>query len=242
MSAERITSRGSAPVVHARTLARDRSFRRERGEMFCDGVKLLSEAVSSSIEILSVFTSDEKSLPPLPYGTRVFAAPQDIISSISPLNTPQEVVFTAKMPVVKTLPEHCILLENMQDPGNVGTVIRSADAFGAGVLLTGACADFTSPKALRASMGAAFRVPIAAVTLDGLSALPIPLYASDMEGEDIRASRLPPCIVAVGNEGSGLSDELLSLCVKRISIPMSGQTESLNAAVAASVILWEMSK
>jgi TrmH family RNA methyltransferase len=138
-----------------------------------------------------------------------------------------------------------IVLENVQDPGNVGTVLRTADAFGMDlVVLCGACADPYNPKTVRASMGAVFRQPVARTDTAGLQALlgGLPLYGAALaeDAADIRALPKTGLAVAVGNEGGGLTPELLSLCRGTAIIPMRPQTESLNAGVAAAVIMWEM--
>ena len=135
----------------------------------------------------------------------------------------------------------------MQDPGNVGTVIRTANAFGIdAVILTGDCADLYQPKTVRSTMGAIFRQTVLQMPLSELPAFlrgqGLPLYGAALaaEAEDVRALSLAHAAVAVGSEGKGLSGELLSLCEKKIILPMRPDSESLNAAVAASVLMWEM--
>ena len=136
----------------------------------------------------------------------------------------------------------------MQDPGNVGTVIRTANALGVdAVILAGDCADTTSPRCVRATMGAAFRQSIVEADLPGLARLlggwDLPLYGAALaEGAlDIRSAELSRAAVAIGNEGHGLSPELLGLCTGRVIIPMAPGSESLNAAVAAAIVMWELS-
>ena len=140
-----------------------------------------------------------------------------------------------------------ILLENVQDPGNVGTVIRTAAAMGVDtVLLCGACADVYSPKTARATMGAIFREKILHCTPDEARALAdkngLKLYGAALSDRaaDIRTLTLQKAVVAIGSEGRGLCEELLSLCDGELIIPMSPGSESLNAAVAAAITLWEM--
>ena len=135
----------------------------------------------------------------------------------------------------------------MQDPGNVGTILRTADAFDCdGVFLVNACADPYSPKTARATMGAAFRRDVYQCTADELCALlqksNLPLYGTALRNDTVslRDAELSRAAVAIGSEGRGLSAEILSKCEKTIKIPMSPRCESLNAAVAASVVLWEM--
>jgi TrmH family RNA methyltransferase len=141
------------------------------------------------------------------------------------------------------------VLDGVQDPGNVGTILRTADAFSLdGLFLVNACADLYSPKTVRASMGAVFRCPVwscGAEELGGLLAQSgIPLYGAALrcDTEDVRSVDFSRAAVAIGSEGQGLSRELLSLCSRTVRIPMNSRCESLNAAAAAAVILWEMAR
>ena len=137
----------------------------------------------------------------------------------------------------------------MQDPGNVGTVIRTANALGMdAVVLTGACADFYSPKTVRAAMGALFRQPVLTCSMDELMQLlhahGLKLYGAALTdaAQDLRRVPLSPAAVAIGSEGRGLSAQLLAQCDGQIIIPMQPGAESLNAAVAASVVMWEIAR
>lgn len=241
---EYISSRKNKYIAHLRRLAADGMYRRECGEYVLDGRKLLDEAVISGARITSVLCSGESTGLPCPE----YAAPEELLSYASPLKNSPGPVFTAAFPKFRPAKiDSALVLESVQDPGNTGTVVRCADAFGIGaVILTGNCADIFSPKAARATMGAIFRERIIVCSpgelrevLDGL-----PLYGAALSREalDIRSLDLAGSAVAVGSEGRGLSDELLSVCSGTVIIPMSGRCESLNAAVAASVIMWEMSR
>ena len=139
------------------------------------------------------------------------------------------------------------MLDGVQDPGNVGTILRTADAFCAdGVFLVNGCADLYNPKTVRATMGAVFRCPVwtcGAKELRGLlTASGLPLYGAALRSDtlDARSVDYSRCAIAIGSEGKGLCEEMLSICDKTILIPMSGHCESLNAAIAASVLLWEV--
>ena len=142
-----------------------------------------------------------------------------------------------------------LVLDGVQDPGNVGTIWRTADAFGAdGLILCSGCADPWSPKTVRATMGAVFRLSVYEGTLkdaaERLAAESIPLYTAALRDDtaDIRDVSLSTAAVVIGSEGRGVSDEALRLCQKTIKIPMRARCESLNAAVAAAVALWEMAR
>ena len=151
------------------------------------------------------------------------------------------------LPAPETLPgRRDVVLDGVQDPGNVGTVLRTLDAFDAdGLLLTGGCADPFGPKTVRASMGAVFRRPVWSVTPEELGDLQrrsgIPLYGAALRPDamDARQADYSRCALAIGSEGRGLSREVLDLCDKTVLIPMSPRCESLNAAIAAAVLLWE---
>ena len=139
-----------------------------------------------------------------------------------------------------------MLLDGVQDPGNVGTILRTLDAFDAdGLLLTGGCADPYGWKAVRSSMGAVFRRPIYFGSPEELAALlhrsGLPLYGAALREDtvDARQADYTRCVLAIGSEGRGLSREVLDLCDQTIRIPMSDRCESLNAAIAAAVLLWE---
>ena len=229
---EHITSRHNPLMGHIRRLAGSAAYRWETGEFLCDSPKLLQEALLWQAEITAVVTISP--LPRLPEHIRQVQVPEDVMASISPVKTPQGVLFTCRLPQLP-LPQNLtgrqyVLLDGVQDPGNVGTILRTLDAFDAdGLLLTGGCADPYGWKAVRSSMGAVFRRPIYSGTPEELAALlhrsGLPLYTR--------------CVLAIGSEGRGLSREVLDLCDQTIRIPMSDRCESLNAAIAAAVLLWE---
>ena len=238
---EAIRSRQNELVKKIIALGADGKTRQELGEYLCAGDTLLEEAISSGAEITCVLSTEE--LPGLP--GRVVTP--EILKAVSPLQNSPGPVFTVKMrplPPAEKL-RRVIVLENVQDPGNVGTVLRTADAFGMDmVVLCGACADPYNPKTVRASMGAIFRQSVVKTDVAGLSAVlgGVPLYGAALApgGLDVRALPAPPLAVAVGNEGKGLTAELLAQCAGTTLIPMRPAAESLNAGVAAAVIMWEM--
>ena len=245
---EHITSRHNPLMGHIRRLAGSAAYRRATGEFLCDSPKLLQEALLWQAEITAVVTISP--LPRLPEHIRQVQVPEDIMSSISPVKTPQGVLFTCRLPQAP-LPRSLtgrryVLLDGVQDPGNVGTILRTLDAFDAdGLLLTGGCADPYGWKAVRSSMGAVFRRPIYFGSPEELAALlhrsDLPLYGAALREDtvDARQADYTRCTLAIGSEGRGLSREVLNLCDQTIRIPMSDRCESLNAAIAAAVLLWE---
>jgi TrmH family RNA methyltransferase len=242
-----ITSRKNDKAVHLRKLGMSSSFRHEQNEFFGDGIKLFNEAVKWGVEIHDVFYCED--MPEnIPTGAKVYRADRQVIEFVSPLKTPQNIIFSAKIPASSQKPtlKNAIVLENMQDPGNVGTMIRTANAFKIqNVLLVGSCADPWSSKTIRASMGAVFRENIFTLTMDQLRELKsdgTKLYGAALsdKSEDLRRCNISESAVVIGNEGNGLTDTMMELCDGDIIIPMNPACESLNAAAAATVIMWEM--
>lgn len=248
---EKITSRQNSYIRAVRELAADSACRRERGEFLCDGGKLLQEALACGARIRSVLWKEEaQELPGLEEAAQ-YVAPGELFDYASPMKNSPGPLFTVAMRGCGKpgALRNAIVLEGVQDPGNVGTVIRTANALGVdAVILTGDCADPYHPKTVRATMGAIFRQKILQLELaylgDFLREMSLPLYgaALDAAAKDLRQTPLRQAAVAVGSEGRGLSAALLELCEEKIVIPMQPGSESLNAAVAASVIMWEMTR
>ena len=251
---ERITSRTNPLCTHLRKLGASASYRRREGQFLCDSPKLVEEALRWKPDWVSVIVCTEgMHMPEVPAGVRLVEVPGDVMESVSPAKTPQGMLAVCKMPK-QELPgrlegKHYVLLDGVQDPGNVGTILRTADAFWVdGLFLVNGCADLYSPKTVRASMGAVFRCPVWSVELHEAAALlrgsNIPLYGAALREDTLDAGDVDYrcAAVAIGSEGRGLSQEALDLCDRTIKIPMREHCESLNAAAAATVLLWEMSK
>lgn len=246
---ERVTSRQNPLFQQIRKLNASASFRRSQGLFACEGPKLLAEALKWGWRVPAVVSAQGTALPEIP-GARRVETPEDVLKSLADTQSPQGVVFLCALPGTalpdKLEPGRYLVLDGVQDPGNLGTVWRTADAMGAkGLLLTGGCADPFGPKTVRATMGACFRLPVwrgepqAAKAL--LDASGIPLYATALREDtvDVRRADLSRAAVVIGSEGRGISEEMLALCEKALKIPMEEKCESLNAAVAAAVVLWE---
>lgn len=246
---EKITSRQNPLFQKLRKLNTSNSFRRQQGLFTCEGPKLLEEAMKWNIPIETVVKTPDFDLS-RGLACRVVETPADVLSSLADTVTPQKVIFTCKMPET-VLPEQLpagryLVLDGVQDPGNIGTIWRTADAFGAaGLILTGSCGDPFAPKTVRASMGACFRLPVwkgeRQNVADLLRKLEIPLYATALRDDtgDVRETELSRAAVVIGSEGRGVSEEMLNLCQGTLKIPMEARCESLNAAIAAAVVLWE---
>ena len=247
---DRLTSRKNSVIRQLRALGRERSARMEAGLFVCDGEKLLCEAIQCGAEIDTVLWAEAPAMD-VPNAAHQYTAPAELVEYVSALSHSPGPVFAIRMHS-KALPEtlrRVIVLETVQDPGNVGTVLRTANALGIdAVILTGACADLYSPKTVRSTMGAIFRLPVLECDLAALRLLleryDLPLYGAALtdSARDLRSVSLSRAAVAVGSEGQGLSRALLDFCDGEIIIPMQPGAESLNAAVAASVLMWEMTR
>ncbi|KAF5066938.1 23S rRNA (guanosine-2'-O-)-methyltransferase RlmB [anaerobic digester metagenome] len=251
---EKITSRKNSLCLQIRKLAADGKYRRESGCFLCDSPKLTEEALRWAPETVdAVVITPGQAVANLPPSVRVAEVPEDVMASIAPSKTPQGVLAVCRTRGTQ-LPEKLdgsryVVLDGVQDPGNVGTILRTADAFWAdGLFLVNGCADLYHPRTLRASMGAVFRCPVWTCGAGELSALlkksGVPLYGAALRADtrDIRDVEYLRAAAAIGSEGRGLSDEVLALCDATVKIPMSDHCESLNAAAAAAALLWEMAR
>ena len=245
---ERITSAKNPLIQHIRRLLSSRAYRVACGQFAAEGWKLLDEALRWYPRFAAVVATDGTSLPALPPETRVAMVPESLMQSLSAMRTPQGVVFALALPEQKALSVRpgMLILDRIQDPGNLGTILRTADAFDVPVVLTNGCADPFSEKTVRASMGAVFRTPPQAAELPELlhacAEENIALLATALSGtaRDIRQVPLADKAVVIGSEGQGICQELLNASRQQIVIPMSARCESLNAAVAAALVLWRM--
>ena len=246
---EFVTSRHNGVVQHVKKLASNRKYRRETGEFLCEGPKMWAEAMERGWVVCTLLTSDENLLKQYEgVPKRSVLVSSELLSYAADTETPQKIIFTCRIPETAEIlnGERFLVLDGVQDPGNVGTIWRTADAFGAdGLILLPGCADPWAPKVVRSTMGACFRLPVLSCTLDNLmlllKQLNIPLYATALQENtlDIRDADLKRAAVVIGSEGRGVSDVVLEHCEQTIKIPMRERCESLNAAMAAGVVLWE---
>lgn len=248
---EKISSRKNRIICHMRAAASSVEYRSECRQFVCDGEKTLREALEYGAGIKQVLWCEGKDTVELPEDVEQFCAPAELVEYASPLKSGPGPVFTVAMPERRDDERimRAVVIENLQDPGNVGTIIRSANAFDIdAVIMVGACADLYNPKTVRASMGAIFRQRVMRMSIKELDEFTrsrcLPLFGAALSdnANDIRNAELHRSAVAIGSEGRGLSRELLDICGGELIIPMNPHSESLNAAIAASVIMWEMSR
>lgn len=252
----KIESRQNNTLKHLFRLARDKKYRRFTNKMLCEGEKMLFEALSSDVRVESIIikygSEFDKHLIEKAQnrGALIFVVQKNLFESLSDTQTPQNIIFSVENKKFDKLPqklESVILLENIQDPGNLGTILRTADAFAlSAVILCEGCTDQTSPKVIRSTMGAIFRIPIYKMLISDavyeMHKRNINVFATclDCDSISIKDIDLKNNAVIIGNEGKGISKKTLELADKKIIIPMNGKAESLNASIAASIIMWEM--
>ena len=249
-----ITSRDNARIKYACKLAQSAAFRQSERSFLAEGSKLCLElAKTCPLKVLYTTARALEHTPALAAlnGER-FTIADHVAEKLAGVPSSQGVfgVFGFPAPAVWPVPGgRYLALENVQDPGNVGTIWRTADALGAdGLILVGNCADPYSPKVVRSSMGACFRLPVYETDAGGLCALlersGIPLSATALREDTVslEQARLDRAAVIIGSEGSGVSPELLARSGQTIKIPMRERCESLNAAAAAAIVLWEMAR
>lgn len=249
MMEQRITARKNPLIQQVRKLLSSRKEREAAGLFAADGVKLLAEAVRWWPGLDTVILSDGVEAQ-VPEGVRLVRVPQEIMEYISPMQTPQGALFLCRLREEKrfTAKPGMLLLDGIQDPGNLGTILRTADALEVPVVLLEGCADPYSHKVVRASMGAVFRMEIMQATWQQVGAacyqagIPVAVTALSATAEDIRTAALSDMAVVIGSEGQGVRKEILEAAGKQLIIPMSERCESLNAAVAATIVMWQMKK
>ena len=186
----------------------------------------------------------------MPEHVRIVRVTKEIMEYISPMQTPQGALFLCRLPEKQLfMPQPGMLvLDGIQDPGNLGTILRTADALEVPVVLLEGCADPYSHKVVRASMGAVFRTPVVQSTWQQVQAacrkaeIPVAVTALSPRAEDLRNAPAENMAVVIGSEGQGVRQEILKDADRELIIPMNPRCESLNAAVAATIVMWQMKK
>ncbi len=244
---QRITSRKNPALQQVKKLLSSKKAREEMGLFVADGTKLLAEAVRYCPGLDTVILSDGVQAQ-VPQNVRLIRVPEDVMVSLSPMAAPQGALFLCRLPE-KTpfIPRGgMVLLDGIQDPGNLGTILRTADALDIPVALLEGCADPYSHKVVRASMGAVFRTQVVQVSWQEAKAacaagkIPIGVTALSERAMDLRQAELKNMAVVIGSEGQGVRQEILDSADAELIIPMNPHCESLNAAVAAAIVMWQM--
>ena len=243
---ERITSRKNPFLQQVKKLLSSKKERLSAGLFVADGTKLLQEAVRWYDGLDTVILSDGVEAD-VPAHVRLIRVPEDVMASISPMEAPQGALFLCRLPEkAEFIPKPgMLLLDGIQDPGNIGTILRTADALQIPVVLLEGCADPYSHKVVRSSMGAVFRTPVLqttwqeAQTACQAAGIPIAVTALTDRAEDIRRADIGKMAVVIGSEGQGVRKEIMDSAQAELIIPMNPRCESLNAAVATAVTVAE---
>jgi TrmH family RNA methyltransferase len=258
---ETITSRKNDLVGEYLRLSSSAAVRRDQGKIPLEGARLCRDAAASGLKVFSLFYTAEAEEK---YGVYLQAArvsspaeyliSQPVALRLSDTKSPQGVFCICAMPegegkIPNASKGSFVMLENIQDPANLGAVLRTAEAVGVGgVILAGNGCDVFSQKALRAGMGAVFRLPVfrcsnAAETVLELNAAGFRTLAAVPDRTALPVTEVDfsaPSVAVIGNEGNGLTHETQLACTARVTIPMAGRAESLNAAASATILMWEM--
>ena len=246
---ERISSRKNPLLQQVKKLLSSRAERRKTGLFVADGTKLLEEAVKYWPGLQTVILTDGVEIQ-VPDHVRVVRVPEDVMASISPMEAPQGALFLGKLPEqTEFVPKKgMLILDGVQDPGNIGTILRTADAMDVPVVLLEGCADPWSWKVIRSTMGAAFRTPVVQAGWEEVlgkcreAGIPIGDTALSDRAVDIRSASLSDMALDIGSEGRGVRKEVLENADHELIIPMNPHCESLNAAIAAAIVMWEIKR
>lgn len=231
------------PLVKQLRALKDKKFRRENGTFLAEGEKLIRDCMQSSLKIRRVFARED-------YGGEI---PVDLLlgreafDSVCDAVTPQGIAAEVEIPERTLQPPQgsCLVLDGVSDPANVGAMIRTANAAGYREIYLIDCADPYSPKSVRSAMGGVFFVDLMAGSRQEVLQIleGVPLIAADMNGIDIFGYTAPERFaLCIGNEGNGLSSEVRARAKETVRIPMGEHTESLNAAVSAGILMYELKR
>jgi TrmH family RNA methyltransferase len=230
-----------------------KKFRREHGLFLVEGYKSVSEFINSAYQIEAVYYTATIAPKMLKLSQKMNSVEisSAIIEKITALKTPPDVIAVVKIPQWPVLnhitlnKKFSIVLDGIQDPGNMGTIIRTADWFGIeNIICSEDCVEVYNPKVVQATMGSLSRMNVHYVDLPAvLSEIKLPVYGALLDGENIYSTDFDnEGLIVMGNEGNGLSEEVKQLVTKAITIPRGGDAESLNVAVATAIFCSEISR
>lgn len=251
-----ITSMGNAQVKQLLQWQKKAKQRNKDGIFLVEGIRMFAEVPKERLKKVYVSKSFYEKKKEMLNKTQISCEilSDEVFARVSDTQTPQGILCVVKQNMYKFAEvtggqtAHLMILDNLQDPGNLGTIFRTAEGAGvSGIILSRDCVDIYNPKTIRSTMGAIYRLPFIYVedlpaTYTVLKEKGICLYAAHLDGvhfydeEDYNRG----CAFLIGNEGNGLRDEVAACADVRIKIPMHGQVESLNAAVAASILMYEV--
>jgi TrmH family RNA methyltransferase len=253
-----ITSTSNKQVKNIIQLNKKAKARKEADVFVVEGIKMFLEAPRESIK--QVYVSEtfisHKDNKELVADMKYEILEDHVFMAACDTKTPQGILCIMKqfhyepLDIIKRDKAHIIILEDLQDPGNLGTIMRAGEGAGiSGVILSGNSVDMYNPKTIRSTMGSIYRVPFVYVKdlkniISIIKKYNISIYAAHLkDSQDYETLDFQkPCAFMIGNEGNGLSDKLSSLADAYLKIPMSGKVESLNAAIAAAILMYEVSR
>lgn len=230
--------------------------RREEKVFVVEGRKMFQEAPKDWVKEVYVAESALDQMKELLEGYSYEIVSDSVFKSVSDTQTPQGILCLVKMPeyqlkdLLQEEKTSLLLLESIQDPGNLGTMIRTGEGAGiTGVIMNKTTVDLFNPKTIRSTMGSIYRVPFymtedLETVIDELKKKQISLYAAHLKGtmQYDEPDYTKACGFLIGNEGNGLSEEIANLASDYIKIPMEGKVESLNAAISASLLMYEVKR
>jgi TrmH family RNA methyltransferase len=256
----KISSKDNPLIKNIIKLNKSAKYRREQGLFVAEGLRLCEDAMLSKCEIYALVVTEiakdkysDTVNKLISYSENSYTVPTAVFSAISDTKTPQGILC-----IIKTLDKPTLFdtikyngkflaLDNIQDPANLGTIFRTAEAVGIdGIIMSKDCCDVYSPKVVRGTMGAVFRMSY--LIVDSISSFlrdnrQLASYAAVVDRNSKSITDISfdsPCISVIGNEGNGIKADTLEVCHEKFTIPMAGRAESLNASVAASIVMWEM--
>lgn len=256
-----ISSLSNHQIKNINQLLKKSKARDEQGIFIVEGQKMFEEARAEGLLVRAFFSESfyQRKLEDSPgyFSNLEYEILTDsVFQSVSETKTPQGVMGTVKKPqysidtLIRDKGAALLLLEDVRDPGNLGTMVRTAEGAGiTGIILNSSCVDLFNPKVIRSTMGSIYRVPFAIAedfnsVMNEIKKQGIRIFAAHLSGQlyDTEESFQDKCAILIGNEANGLSDEVSAMADSLIKIPMAGKVESLNAAIAAAILMYEVSR
>ena len=245
---EILTSMKNQKVLAWRSL-KEKKGRDEQQSFLVEGVRMVREALSSSFTVTALLLRE--GFQPgfsLPEGIPAYLLPEHVFRSVCDTKTPQGIAAVLKRQAQEASGTRLLALDGVQDPGNVGTIIRTADSAGFdGILFSPDCADLFSPKVLRSTMGSIFRLGFSFPSclpdaLEKLKSKGYSVLSSQLDGDPFyqRQNVSDSFVLIIGNEGNGVSEAVRRIATHHLCLPMRGGAESLNAAVAAGIMMYDL--
>jgi TrmH family RNA methyltransferase len=246
---QKITSTSNEKIKFLKTL-KSKKGRMESGTYLIEGKRAVLDALSHNVQFKCILVEENFNFSE-DCNSDIYVVPRHIIEALSDTSSPEGIIAQAVIPDISFSKERLsglvVFLDRLQDAGNVGTIIRTADALGLGaVILSENCVELFNPKTVRATMSSIFNIPVmlckdSVQTLNEMKEMGYTIYSAALKGEDFNlikdVNKEKSCII-IGNEGNGICDEVLAASDKIVTLSMRGGAESLNAAIAAGILMY----